>query len=98
MLALFYYPAGQVLQERRAVGTALEQAYATYTYSPDGQQITEADARNNLTCFDFDGYDRAWRTRYPLTGTGAGACDSANAESFTLDANGNHLADTRRDG
>ena len=98
LLALFYYPAGQVLQERRAVGTALEQAYATYTYSPDGQQITEADARNNLTCFDFDGYDRAWRTRYPLTGTGAGACDSANAESFTLDANGNHLADTRRDG
>jgi YD repeat-containing protein len=98
LLALFYYPAGQVLQERRGVGTPLEEAYTTFTYSPNGQQITEADARNNLTCFDFDGYDRAWRTRYPLTGTGAGACDNANAESFTLDANGNHLTDTRRDG
>ena len=93
-----YDPAGQVLQERRGVGTPLEEAYTTFTYSPNGQQITEADARNNLTCFDFDGYDRAWRTRYPLTGTGAGACDNANAESFTLDANGNHLTDTRRDG
>lgn len=98
MTPAFFNAAGQVLQERRAVGTPLEEAYATFTYSLNGQQITEADARNNLTCFDFDGYDRAWRTRYPLTGTGAGACDSANAESFTLDANGNHLADTRRDG
>jgi hypothetical protein len=64
--------AGQLLQERRGVGTPLEQAYATFTYSLNGQPITEADARNNLTCFDVDGYDRAWRTRYPLTGTGAG--------------------------
>ena len=50
----------------KAVGTALAQAYVTYTYTPNGHVDSVKDAKNNLTVHTYDGFDRLARTYYPL--------------------------------
>jgi RHS repeat-associated protein len=62
-----YDKAGQVVQIRRAVGTSLEQAYATYEYSPNGKQITVIDANGNRASLQYDGFDRQTRWAFPST-------------------------------
>lgn len=59
-----YDAAGQKMQERRAVGTALEQAYASFTYSQNGKVLSETDARGNAINSSYDGFDRLYRTTY----------------------------------
>jgi len=39
-----YDPAGEVRQEVRAVGTSIQQVYATHKFEPDGKEIAVADA------------------------------------------------------
>ena len=71
-----YDAAGQVTQVRKALGTSVEQAYATYTYSPNGQKLTMADANGNLASFVYDGFDRqvAWRFPSASNGSVSAAC------------------------
>ena len=45
-------------QVQRAVGTSIQQNYATYTYTPNGKQQTVKDANGNLTTYEYDGLDR----------------------------------------
>lgn len=66
-----YDAAGQVRQIRKAVGTPIEQAYATYTYSPNGKPTTVDDAKGNKTTYVYDGYDRLIATRFPAATNGA---------------------------
>ncbi|WP_204333299.1 hypothetical protein, partial [Klebsiella pneumoniae] len=42
-----YDAADQLLQVRKAVGTSLEQAYTTYSYTPNGKQEYVVDANGN---------------------------------------------------
>ncbi len=77
-----YDLAGQLLQERRAVGTALEQAYATYHYTPDGKRDVVADANGNRAELHYDGFDRQDRWTFP---SGAALSDSQRA-SYTAAA------------
>lgn len=42
---------GSVLNTQRAVGTALAQTYAAYTYTDNGLSATVKDAKNNLTTY-----------------------------------------------
>ncbi|MEJ0025760.1 MAG: RHS repeat-associated core domain-containing protein [Rhizomicrobium sp.] len=79
---------GEVLQERHAAGTASEIVYATHTWSPDGKELSVADANGNLTAYAYDGFDRMARQTYPSPTT-AGLTDPADYESFVYDANGN---------
>src|SRR5690554_2743151 len=44
-----YDAAGQILKVQRAYGTPIQQDYATYTYTPNGQRQTVKDANNNLS-------------------------------------------------
>jgi RHS repeat-associated protein len=60
-----YDRAGQVLQIRRAVGTPLEQAYATYAYSLNGKQTSVVDANGNRADLTYDGFDRQKRWIFP---------------------------------
>ena len=64
--------AASFLQVQRAVGTSIQQNYATYTYTPNGQPQTVKDANGNLTTYEYDGLrpeveDGAsrWRHRAP---------------------------------
>lgn len=82
---------------RRAVGTAVAQNYATYTYTANGQKATVKDAKNNLTTYQYDGHDRMVKTLFPDKVT-AGVSSAADYEQFAYDANGNVTSVRKRNG
>ncbi|MEJ1962983.1 MAG: RHS repeat-associated core domain-containing protein [Gammaproteobacteria bacterium] len=93
-----YDLAGQKLKEIRAYGTALQQDYATYTYSPNGQQTSVKDANNNLSTLQYDRFDRLEKTIFPVASLGGNASDASNYEQYGYDANGNRTSIRKRDG
>ena len=58
------------LQLVTGVGTALQRAEATATYTPNAQVQTLADAKGNLTTYAYDGHDRLRQTYYPSATNG----------------------------
>ena len=50
-----YRADGSVLNVKRAVGTALAQTTAAYTYSTNGLPVTLTDAKSNRTTYEYDG-------------------------------------------
>jgi RHS repeat-associated protein len=93
-----YDAASQLLQVQRAYGTALQQNYATYTYTANGQRQTVKDANNNLSTFEYDGFDRLLKLRFPVTSTGAGLSSTTDYEQYGYDAVGNRISLRKRDG
>lgn len=107
-----YDVAGQLLQVRKAVGTSLEQAYATYSYTPNGKQQDVIDANGNRAKLDYDGLDRLAKWTFPVTAlpTGfdsstpstaratAGALNSSDYEEYGYDPDGNRTSLRKRDG
>lgn len=107
-----YDAAGQVLQERRAAGTDLEQAYATYSYTQNGKRQDVIDANGNRARLIYDGFDRQIRWVFPdkapptafLSGTPdealatAGALSSTDFEEYGYDAANNRVSLRKRDG
>ncbi len=60
-----YDAAGRVVQLRKAVGTPIEQAYATYSFTANGQQEYVIDANGNRAKFEYDGFDRLEKWFFP---------------------------------
>ncbi|MGH8239924.1 MAG: hypothetical protein ACREXP_23325, partial [Steroidobacteraceae bacterium] len=60
-----YDAAGQLLVVQRAYGTTLQQAYATYTYTPNGKRASVTDAKGNRAELRYDGHDRQNRLVLP---------------------------------
>jgi RHS repeat-associated protein len=60
-----YDAAGQVLQVRKAVGTSIEIADVTYTYTPNGKIEQVIDANGNRAELRYDGYDRQVEWVFP---------------------------------
>ncbi len=94
---LSYDAAGHKLVETRAYGTSLQQAYATYQYTPNGQQSQVADANGNLTAMTYDGFDRLSQMTFPSPTT-AGQVNASDYESYGYDANGNRVSVRKRSG
>ena len=100
-----YDPASQVLKLVRAYqttqtysdGTSLQQDYATYTYTDNGQADTVKDANGNLTRYDFDNHDRLERTEFPHP-TNIGTSNPSDYEQYAYDPNGNLLGKRTRKG
>ncbi|MBB5986661.1 RHS repeat protein [Sphingobium lignivorans] len=103
-----YFTSGEVRQIRKAVGTPLEQAYATYSYTNNGRVENSIDASGNRSKYMYDGYDRVSRLDFPNP-AGAPAfnpSDGATAsmptwtdyELYGYDANGNRTSLRKRDG
>lgn len=104
--------AGQLIQVRRAMGTDLEQAYATYSYTPNGKQEYVIDANGNRAKLEYDGFDRQVRWIFPSKAKPAaynsstqstalstsGAINTADYEQYGYDANGNRTSLRKRDG
>lgn len=91
-----YDAAGQVTQVIRAFGSPLQQAYATNTYSPNGQLLTVTDARGYVTKNVYDGHDRAIKLLYP---DATPANDNDNLyEEFTYDLASRKLTSRTRAG
>ena len=90
--------AGQVTQLRSAVGTPLEAAEATTTWSANGRQLTVTDGENNRTSYEYDGFDRLRRTIFPLAAQGANASNAADYEEYGYDAASNVTSRRNRAG
>ncbi|MBP6037231.1 MAG: RHS repeat-associated core domain-containing protein, partial [Azonexus sp.] len=92
-----YYADDRVSTVQRAIGTALAQTYASFTYTPNGLPATMADAKGNLTTTLYDGHDRKTQTRYPDKVT-PGLSSPTDLEQYAYDASGNLTTLTKRNG
>jgi RHS repeat-associated protein len=92
-----YDAAGQRLQEVRAYGSPQQQNYATYTYTPNGQVQTLADANGNINYLHWDGYDRQDYWVLPHR-TATGSWDWGDYEYYGYDAVGNRVSRLSREG
>jgi RHS repeat-associated protein len=92
-----YDAAGQVLQIQRAVGTPVQQNYATYAYNALGQQAGITDANGNYATITYDGYGRVSRWTFPST-TVLGVANAADYEEYGYDASGNRTSFRHRNG
>jgi RHS repeat-associated protein len=92
-----YDAAGQLIQVQRAYGTPLQQNYATYTYSPNGQRTSVTDAGGNVASMTYDGFGRLVAWNFPSAST-PGQVSATDYEGYTYDANGNRTSLRRRDG
>ena len=101
-----YDAVGHLIEIKRALGVttptpALEQIYATYTYTANGMKASESDARGNVTRLVYNGNDRLITVDYPNTSTShslqpcaatpetyTGPSGCSSAQSFTTRASG----------
>ena len=93
-----YDAAGQLLKVQKAyLVPALQQDYATYTYSLNGKQTSVTDANRNLANMAYDGFDRLQQWTFPSKTT-AGQVNSTDYEYYGYDAEDNRTSFRRRDG
>lgn len=106
-----YDTANQALQLRRAVGTALEQANVTYSYTDNGKKSDVIDANGNRAKLAYDGFDRQSHWYFPsktrpsafnpatpaLALSSAGAYSTSDYEQYGYDANSNRTSLRKRD-
>ena len=93
-----YDSRDRVLMVQRAVGTALQQDYATYTY--EGVTRTPAtvtDANGNKAAMTYDVFGRRLSWNFPSKTT-SGAVSTTDFEQYAYDANGNRTWLRKRDG
>ena len=107
-----YDAAGQVLQVRKAVGTPIEIADVTYSYTSNGKIRQVVDANGNRAELRYDGFDRQTRWVFPSKTraagfnpataatalSSAGALNEGDFEEYSYDANGNRTSLRKRDG
>lgn len=93
-----YDAASQVTQMQTAVGTTDATNEVTATFNANGTAATVKDGENNLTTYEYDGFDRLTKTRYPSSTQGSGTSSTTDYEQLTLDANGNVTQRRLRDG
>lgn len=107
-----YDAADQLLQVRKGIGTSLEQAYVTYSYTANGKQEYVVDANGNKARLVYDGHDRQVQWQFPSTSTPgsydgstpasalatSGAVNTNDYEQYGYDANGNRTSLRKRDG
>jgi RHS repeat-associated protein len=92
-----YDAASQVTKTTAGYGTAAQSGEAAVTYNNNGTTATLTDAAGHLTTFEYDGFDRLTKTRYPLAST-PGSSSTTDYEQPTYDANGNMTQGRLRDG
>ena len=92
-----YDNAGQLTTIQKAYGTALQQNYASYTYTTSGQISTVVDANGNKTTYQYDGHDRQSHWYFPSK-TAVGGSSTTDYENYGYDANGNRTSLRKRDG
>ncbi len=94
----YFDAAGRVTQVRTGYGVSGEEANeATTTYTANGQVETVTDAEGNRTTYEYDGFDRLYRTYMPHPTTD-NTSSTTDYEQLTYDAAGNVTARRLRDG
>jgi RHS repeat-associated protein len=100
------------VQTRVGVGTSIEAAEATYSYTPNGKREYVIDGNGNRAQLTYNGLDRqlgwifpsatrpsAYNDATPATALStAGSVNAADYEAYSYDGSGNRLTLRRRDG
>jgi RHS repeat-associated protein len=92
-----YTTQGWVHKVQEAVGTSVQQDYATYTYNANGKPLSMTDANGNRAEMTYDGHDRQKWWIFPSK-TAAWTADPADYEEYGYDAAGNRTSLRKRDG
>jgi RHS repeat-associated protein len=92
-----YDTQGRLATVTSGYGTGAPRDEIATTFTVNGKTATVADANNNLTTYEYDGFDRVLKIRYPSPTT-AGTSSTTDYEQYTYDAGSNVTQDRRRDG
>ena len=92
-----YTAAGELKDTLTGVGTnsqsdprmQVEQTTRKRTYTQNGQLATITDANGNKTTYEYDGFDRLERTKFPSKTTGGPSSSTTDCETLKYDNNGN---------
>jgi RHS repeat-associated protein len=93
-----YWPDGKLKTRTFGYGTAEAAADLSMAYLPNGQVSTMTDGEGNKTTYEYDGFDRLFKTRYPVATAGAGASSTTDYQQLGYDVNGNVTSRRLRDG
>lgn len=107
-----YDSEGKLIQRRMGVGTSLEMADVTYSYTANGKIEYVIDANGNRARLTYDGFDRQNRWEFPSPSrpsafnpstpanalATAGSVNGNDFEAYGYDVNGNRTGLRRRDG
>lgn len=92
-----YDAIGRPTKTQSAYGTADQSDDATGTYSDNGKLTTLTDAVGNKTTYEYDGFDRLSKTRYPSLPSGSGTSSATDFEELSYDAGSNVTVRRLRD-
>ena len=93
-----YTANGDPSNIRTGFGTTLVRIERTFLYLAPGQIEKLIDVANNLTTYEYDGFNRLKKLRYPSLTAGAGTSSTTDYEEYGYDAAGNRTSERRRDG
>ena len=90
--------AGQVTEVRSGVGTSAEAVDQSMAYSNNGKLAYATDGENNRTTYEYDGFDRLTKTRFPVATKGTSASSTTDYEQLGYDVGSNVTSKRLRDG
>ena len=94
-----YDANGRVSKVQSAYGISGVQAdEMTSLYTNNGLTSSVTDAEGNRTSYEYDGFDRLGKQRYPDTTKGAGTSSTSDYQQGSYDVNGNVTNLRLRDG
>ncbi|MFL9841158.1 RHS repeat-associated core domain-containing protein [Sphingomonas sp. ST-64] len=84
-----YDAAGRVIRTIGSKGISGREVHETATWTDNGQLRTLMDGMGNPTTFEYDGFDRLKKTRYPSPVVGSLASSTTDYEAYEYDAGSN---------
>ncbi|MBK8861205.1 MAG: RHS repeat-associated core domain-containing protein [Sphingomonadales bacterium] len=93
-----YNAASEVTPVQAAVGTTDQANEASSTYNTNGTLAMLTDAENNRTTYEYDGFDRTAKVRFPNGTQGSLTSSTTDYEQFTYDVRSNITQRRLRDG
>ncbi|KQZ17943.1 hypothetical protein ASD47_10835 [Caulobacter sp. Root1472] len=91
-----YDAAGQVKKVTSGYGVAPQVDKEVVEYTDNGLERIVADGKGNRTTYEYDGFDRLMKVRYPTAGNGA-VSSTTDYDGYCYDLAGNRTTWRRRD-
>ena len=93
-----YDAADQLVSVTQAYGTGSQRTYETLSYTNNGRVQTLKDAMSNLTTYEYDGFDRLTKVRFPTPAQSANSSSTTDYESYSYDTASRMTTIRRRSG